>query len=153
MGKSYLTDAELKFLEELGRLRVKFMVVGMSAAVIQGSNGVTKDVDLWFSSLSDPKIDKAARSAGGRFSYHAAPLMLSGPNLDNIDVLWSCIGLRDFDEEYANAVKADFFGVAVKVLPLDRIIVSKKASGRSKDKIAIPHLKAALVANRARKSK
>ena len=53
MADSSVTDAEILFFEELTRRKVKFMVVGMSAAVIQGADLGTEDIDLWFKSLSD----------------------------------------------------------------------------------------------------
>ena len=41
-----LTAAERTFLAELARLGVRFMVVGMSGALIQGARGATEDIDL-----------------------------------------------------------------------------------------------------------
>ncbi len=143
--------AETTFLKELHRLRVRFMVVGMSAAVMQGSDRGTEDIDLWFSSLSDPNIDKAARAAGGIFAWRASPPMISGKDLDNIDIVRRCDGLGTFEDEFKHALEKKFFGVSVKVLPLARVIVSKEASGRPKDKAAIPSLKATLVAINASK--
>lgn len=148
MADPYPTDAELTFLKELGFRKVRFMVVGMAAAVMQGSDRSTDDIDLWFSSLADPGIDEAARAAGGVFAWRANPPMITGKNLENIDILRKCDGLRTFDREYARALELEIFGVAVKVLPLERVIVSKEAYGRLKDKAAIPSLQATLVAIR-----
>ncbi len=41
-----LTDAERRFLEALGRHGVRYLVVGMSAALLQGARGVTEDIEL-----------------------------------------------------------------------------------------------------------
>jgi hypothetical protein len=151
VADSNVTDAEVVFLEELGRHRVKFMVVGMSAAVLQGADLGTEDIDLWFRSLSDPGLDKAARAVGGIFAWRANPPMVTGKGLDHIDVVTRCDGLRSFDAEYAAAVDAEVFGVKVKVLPLRRIITSKRAANRLKDKAVLPALKAALAAIRKTK--
>ncbi|MGB7747091.1 MAG: hypothetical protein WBN75_07380 [Verrucomicrobiia bacterium] len=35
------------------------MVVGLSAAALQGAPVVTEDIDLWFDNLSDPKLMQA----------------------------------------------------------------------------------------------
>jgi hypothetical protein len=43
MPDSTLTAAERTFLAELARLGVRFMVVGMSGALIQGARGATED--------------------------------------------------------------------------------------------------------------
>jgi len=153
VADSSVSDAEVVFLEELGRRKIKFMVVGMSAAVIQGADLGTEDIDLWFSSLADPGLDEAARAAGGIFAWRAHPPMISGRGLDHIDVVTRCDGLRSFDAEYATAVDAEVFGVKVKVLPLRRVIASKKAANRLKDRAVMPALKAALAAIRRTTSK
>ena len=46
--------AERRVLESLLRHRVRFMLVGLSAAVLQGAPVVTQDIDLWFENLNDP---------------------------------------------------------------------------------------------------
>jgi hypothetical protein len=150
---SDVTDAEVVFLKELARRRVKFMVVGMSAAVIQGADLGTEDIDLWFESLSDPGLDEAARAAGGVIARRANPPMLTGKGLDHIDLVIRCDGLRAFDVEYDSAIEAEAFGVKLKVLPLRRVISSKKAANRLKDQAVLPALKAALAAIRSARNK
>lgn len=152
MADSNVTDAEIRFLEELARRKVRFMVVGMSAAVIQGADLGTDDIDLWFGSLSAPGLDEAARAAGGMIAWRASPPMITGKGLDHIDIVTRCDGLRGFDAEYASALDAEAFGVELKVLPLRRVIASKKAANRLKDMAVLPALKAALAAiKRAKK--
>jgi hypothetical protein len=152
VADSNVTDAEVLFLRELARRKVRFMVVGMSAAVIQGADLGTDDIDLWFDSLSAPGIDEAARAAGGMIAWRASPPMITGKGLDHIDIVTRCDGLRDFHAEYAGALEAEAFGVKVKVLPLRRVIASKKAANRLKDVAVLPALKAALAAIRRTKS-
>ena len=41
-----LTDRELAFLRELVKTNVPFMIVGLSAAALQGAPVVTQDIDL-----------------------------------------------------------------------------------------------------------
>jgi hypothetical protein len=152
VADSNVTDAEIVFLEELVRRKVRFMVVGMSAAVLQGADLGTEDIDLWFEALSDPGLDAAARAAGGMIAWRASPPMIMGKDLDHIDIVTRCDGLRRFDAEYAAAVEAEAFGVKVKVLPLRRVIASKKAANRLKDKAVLPALQAALAAIRKTKA-
>jgi hypothetical protein len=144
-----VSEAELTFLRELRRLRVRFMVVGMSAAIIQGAPSVTEDLDLWFPSLSDPKIDVAARTAGGVLAWRASPPTLSGRGLDHIDLVTRCDGLRSFDSEYVHAKDAKIFDVTVKALPIERVIASKRAANRPKDIAAMPALEATVAAMKA----
>jgi hypothetical protein len=152
VADSSVTETEIVFLTELARRKVRFMVVGMSAAVIQGADLGTEDIDLWFESLSDPRLDEAARAAGGMIAWRASPPMITGKGLDHIDIVTRCDGLRSFDAEYASAVVTETFGVRVKVLPLRRVIASKKAANRLKDKAALPALNAALAAIRRTKT-
>lgn len=144
MPDSVISDAELTFLKELRRRKVKFLVVGMSAAVIQGVDASTQDLDIWFKSLSDPNIDAAARAAGGILSWRANPPMVVGKGLDHIDIVYKCDGLKDFDSEYARSKAAKIFAVNVRALPLERILVSKRVANRPKDQAAIPAIEAAL---------
>jgi hypothetical protein len=58
-----LSDAELLFLRELARTGTRFLVVGVGAAVLQGADAVTEDLDIWFRSRGAPAIAEAARAA------------------------------------------------------------------------------------------
>ena len=53
-------------------------------------------------------------------------------------------GLESFETELMGAHDYDLDGVHVKVLPLERVIVSKRAAKRLKDSAQIPMLEAAL---------
>ena len=53
-------------------------------------------------------------------------------------------GLEGFDAEYARALEQVIDGIPVKVLPLDRVIVSKRSTNRPKDIAALPALEATL---------
>ena len=143
-----LTPVEKQFLLELVANGVEFMVVGMSAADLQGANIGTQDVDLWFRRTSDSGLDRAARSVGCLFLWRADPPVLEGEELERFDVVNRCDGLGDFESEYAGAVDSDIEGVPVKLLPLARVIVSKRAANRPKDRVALPALRAALAASK-----
>jgi hypothetical protein len=142
-----LTPAEMQFLKELVDRRVKFMIVGMSAADLQGAHIGTQDIDLWFKETSDGGLDQAARSVGGIFMWRADPPALGGEELERFDVVNRLDGLEDFESEYVGAVDSEIEGIPVKLLPLDRIIDSKTAADRPKDRVAIPALLAALEAS------
>jgi len=142
-----VSDQELELLRELTRAEVPFMIVGVSAAVLMGADTVTKDIDLWFRSTSHPGVAEAARNVGGAFDWRSDPPLFSGPGLDSIDVVIRCDGLLDFDSEYANAMEVSLVpGLVVKVLPIERVLVSKKAADRPKDRAVIPSLEAAIAA-------
>lgn len=145
---SALKDAERRFLEELNARGVRYMIVGLSAAIIQGANTLTRDIDLWFATIADPQIAPAAAAAGGIWvsGFGMMPAQLGGALGDRFDVVNLMSGLGSFDKEYSGAIDAQIDGVDVKVLPLSRILASKRAADRSKDRAVIPALEEALAA-------
>ena len=60
-------SGEAAFLRELVREGVDFMIVGLSAAALQGAPVVTQDVDLWFKDIEHPGIKRALRKVGGSY--------------------------------------------------------------------------------------
>ena len=42
------SESELRLLRVLLKRKVRFMIVGLSAATLQGAPVVTQDVDLWW---------------------------------------------------------------------------------------------------------
>lgn len=74
------------------------------------------------------------------------PPAFGGTGLERLDVVLTLHGLGPFDEEYARAVEREIDGLHLKVLPLDRIIVSKRATNRMKDRAVLPVLEATLLA-------
>jgi hypothetical protein len=143
-----LSDAERRFLEELNARGVRYMVVGLSAAIVQGANTSTQDIDLWFATISDPQIAPAAAAVGGIWvsGFGMMPAQLGGVLGDRFDVVNLMSGLGTFDTEYPGALDARIDGVDVKVLPLPRILASKRAADRPKDRAVIPALEEALAA-------
>jgi hypothetical protein len=120
-------------------------MVGMAAANLQGADKGTNDIDLWFKTTSDVGLDDAARSVGGLFAWRANPPTLTGKALARVDVVNKCHGLDGFNREYEGALDVEIEDFTVKMLPLDRIIASKTAADRPKDRAALPALHAALL--------
>src|SRR5450631_2940555 len=100
MEGSALAPGERAFLEELNARGVRFILVGMSAALLQGANVSTVDMDLWFEDASDPRIGEAARMAGGFYvagNFGMRPPALGGDALgDRFDVVTHMHGLGAF---------------------------------------------------------
>jgi hypothetical protein len=139
---SGLTEAERRFLSALERRGVRFLVVGMSAALLQGARGATEDIDLWFGDPSDAEIGAAAREVGAIYLSGSFGIGALG---DRIDVVTHMHGLGSFDEEASRAVRATIeCDLELPLLPLERILVSKRATGRAKDAAQIPALEVAL---------
>lgn len=137
-----VTERELRFLRELVHCRVPFLIVGLSAAALQGAPVVTQDVDLWFRDLADSRLAEALRRVGGAYvapTGNSGP-MLAGPGLELFDVVLRMDGLLSFDQESSGAIELTLGEVTVKVLPLPRILESKRAAARPKDRAVVPVL-------------
>lgn len=147
------SDKEAEFLRELVRQKVDFMIVGLSAAALQGAPVVTQDVDLWFKDLGDPGIRNALKKVRGSYIPPIAlnPPMFEGAAVNLFDIVMHMHGLNDFKDEKKNTIKVPLGRVKVDVLKLERIIASKKATGRDKDKLVLPVLSDALKTIQSRK--
>jgi hypothetical protein len=145
-----LTPAERELLRALNTLRVRYLLVGMGAALIEGANGTTQDLDLWFGSIDPASLSEAARRAGGFYlsGMGPQPPAFGGEGLDRIDLVISAQGLGPFEDEYARAREYVVEDVPLRVLPLERVIASKRAANRAKDAAQLPLLEAALAARR-----
>jgi hypothetical protein len=145
-----LTPAERNLFEALHRRGVRFVLVGMGAAVIEGAPIATQDLDVWFERADDERIRLAAADAGGFWisGFGMQPPAFGGEGLDRLDVILTAHGLDPFAVEYPRALERSIDGVPVRVLPLDRVIVSKRAVGRHKDLAQLPALEATLLAKK-----
>ena len=141
-----LSPDELHFLRLLHERGVDYLVVGLAAAALQGAPLVTQDVDLWFRDLADPRLLDALREVGGSYVPPVGlnPPTLAGAAVRFFDIVVHLHGLGAFAEERATAPTLDVDGVPVPVLPLERIIASKRALGRDKDRLVLPILEEAL---------
>lgn len=147
---SALSAGERALFEALNDLKVRYLIVGLGAAVLQGANTGTRDIDIWFENLSDERIGTAVREAGGIWisgNFGMRPPQIGGDAIgDRLDVVTHMHGLGPFEEEVAHSTEIVVDDVKLPVLCLERIIESKKAAGRPKDLAAIPALEEALAA-------
>lgn len=147
-----LSSTERAFLRALQSQGVPFMLVGLAAARLQGAPLVTEDIDLWFGEGSQQGIAAAAKEVG--VVYVPGGIAMNPPTFGGRDVrlnqVLSMSGLASFDEELANTTIREVNGIPLRILNLDRIIESKRAANRDKDRAVLPALEAALVALRSR---
>jgi hypothetical protein len=123
MVDSALEPAERALLAALAELGVPFMIVGVTAAWMQGARVATDDIDLWFSRLDDPRLAEAARRAGGIWvggHFGMQPPTFGGAIGDRFDVVLTMSGLGTFEQEYQGAKSLELDGLSVRVLPLQR---------------------------------
>jgi hypothetical protein len=141
-----VTAKEERFLRALVEEGVDFMVVGLAAAALQGAPAVTQDIDLWFRDLSDPALQRAVRRVGAVYipPGPANPPLIAGGDAALFDIVVHMHGLRSFAQEARRALRVHVGEVEVRVLPLDRVIASKRATDRPKDRAILPALEDAL---------
>jgi hypothetical protein len=148
-----LTDKEERFLHALVEEGVEFLVVGLAAAALQGAPAVTQDIDLWFRDLADTALKRALRRAGATYIPPGPqnPPLIAGGDAGLFDVVVHMHGLGSFAQEARRALRIRVGATEVRVLPLARIIASKKATDRPKDRAILPALEDALRVLRSRK--
>jgi hypothetical protein len=145
-----ISEAELRILAALVEAKVQFMIVGLSAAALQGAPVVTEDVDLWFKNLGEPRMVRAIRAAGATYvpPFDLNPPMLVGEHAQPFALVINMSGLGDYDDEVKNTVEIALSGFTVRVLSLERITASKTAANGPKDRLVIPVLRNTLAAAR-----
>ncbi len=148
-----LTPAERSLFAALTRRGVRFIVIGMGAALLQGAPIATQDLDVWFERSDDERIRLAAVDAGGFWisGFGMQPPSFGGEGLDRVDVVLTAHGLDAFDVEYPRTVQFEVAGVKLQTLTLERILVSKRATKRPKDLAQVPALEATIAARAAQK--
>jgi hypothetical protein len=128
---------------------IRFMLVGMSAANLQGILVSTVDVDVWVGLPSRRymtvlnlcrKLGATLRSANKVYLSDDTP----------VDFIYEVTGLPTFDREYRRALRLAFHGLKIPVLPLERICKSKQATARDKDALHILLIRQALKLKRGR---
>jgi len=145
------SESELRLLRILLKRKVRFMVVGLSAATLQGAPVVTQDVDLWFENLGELKISRALQEVGAAYVPPSAfnPPMLAGAGAELFDIVLRMDGVGTFAEEFDRCVEISLGRQKLKVLSLERVLASKIAANRPKDKLAVPVLRDALAVKQA----
>lgn len=146
MAAPPLSESELRFLGAMQDRKVRFLLVGLSAAALQGAPVVTQDVDLWFEDLGHPGIADALREVGAAYvpPTLSTPPMFAGGGIELFDIVLTMHGIGPFAEEERRSLEVSLDGHTLKVLPLDRILASKRAANRPKDRLVIPVLEDAL---------
>ncbi len=145
-----LSEDEYRFLKILHDSGVEFMIVGLSAALLQGVPAVTQVIDLWVKDLGNEKFCAAVTNFGASYIPPGVagmnPPLLASPLLRGFDLVTTCQGLGSVEQELPKALTVRLRDVPLKVLSLASIIKSKEVANREKDRAVLPMLRAALAA-------
>ncbi len=150
-------------IELLVRHSVAFIVVGMTAGVLQGAPAVTFDLDVLYArtDLNIARLMGALEELDGTFRTDPRRLR---PNESHLrapghKLLMTRLGIVDFlgtldDRSYEEVLEATIVlevgEMSVRVLSLEELIAVKTRAGRDKDLAVLPLLRATLERSRRR---
>jgi hypothetical protein len=125
-----------RLLEALEAEEIQFILIGMSAAIIQGVMETTLDVDIWINlpPRQYMRMQKVVRQVGGVVAANTVAYLEDGTP---VNFIFEVDGLESFAREVKNTERLKFHGKVIPVLKLERILKSKKAITRDKD---LPHI-------------
>ena len=147
-----LFDEELLQLwTALEKNKVKYILIGGFATILNGGNRLTSDVDIWIKDTIENRkaLQKSLVDLGLDYL----------PDLETMDFIpgWSGINLlsgfeldvmtyikgfeqAEFDECYENSNEAIIENVSIRFFHINQLIASKKATNRLKDQLDIEEL-------------
>lgn len=140
----------------LGRHGVRYVLIGGLAAVTRGAPLVTQDVDLCHAIGTENlrRLAAALREVNAelRGAHPDLPFVLDArtlargdafpftTNIGAIDILATPAGTSGYDDLARSADIFEMFGQRVLVATIDDLIRMKRASGRTKDLLAVEEL-------------
>jgi hypothetical protein len=129
-----------RLLEALEAEEIRFMLIGMSAAVVQGVMETTLDVDIWIDlpPRQYVRVQSIARKVGGTVAANTVVYLADGTP---VNFIFEVDGLRRFEIEFKNTRRLEFHGKRIPVLKLERILKSKETIARDKDLAHIVHIR------------
>jgi hypothetical protein len=132
--------------------KIRFQLIGMSAAIIQGVPGSTIDVDLWIDlpARQYMRVLNIAKAEGAEIVRNTV-VELSDKTLVNF--VYEVTGLGSFASEFRKAKKLSFHGLKVAALSLASIRKSKLAVARPKDLTHVQQIEDTLKFKKAKEAK
>jgi predicted nucleotidyltransferase len=151
MMSNIFNDDFRDFINELNTARVRYILVGGFAVILNGYSRSTGDMDIWVDRTFEnyEKIKLAFLNFGMPVFDMTEDNFLKHPIWDvftfgvppsAIDIMLKVKGLV-FDECYENAVDFEDDGLFIKTLYLDQLIAAKTAAARRKDLDDIENLR------------
>ena len=131
--------------------RLEAVMVGNAAAALHGAPVTTLDVDFMFRktpvNLRKLKIFADELEAQVLKPYYPASSLYRVVNEDTgmqVDFMSVLHGIRSYENLRSDSVEVDFDGYGLKIASLEKIIRSKKALGRPRDRAVIEILEKTL---------
>lgn len=152
MGSARGQYALVRLLEALEAEKIRYVMIGMSAAVAQGVMASTLDVDLWIDlpPRQYMRVLNIARKVGATVAANTVVYLEDGRP---VNFVYEVTGLARFATETKHVPRVSIRDHSTPVLPLEKIVQSKRAIGRDKDKLHIAQIQEFLRCQRALKRK
>jgi hypothetical protein len=128
-----------RLVDALTEEGIRFQFAGMTAAILQGVPATTLDTDIWLE-LPERRYVKALDIAKKLGAEILARTVVALADDTLVNFLYRIDGLKSFADEYEKAVELNWNGREIRVLPITRIIASKKHIKRPKDIAHLPLL-------------
>jgi hypothetical protein len=131
------------FLEALRQEGIDCILIGAMAAVRHGAPLMTVDYDFWVRLPERQYVHLLAivQRQGGTVRARTLYELSDGTQ---VNVVFRPDGLKSFGSEWKHCEVGRLEGVPLRILPLNRVIASKRAAGRGKDIAVLPVLERTL---------
>lgn len=127
------------FLKALRDEKIDCILIGAMAAIQQGAPLMTVDYDFWvrLPERQYVRLLTIVQRQGGTIRARTLYELSDGTQ---VNAIFQPDGLRSFDAEWKLSRWGRLENVPVRVLPLHRVIASKRAANRDKDVAVLPIL-------------
>jgi hypothetical protein len=131
------------FLKALREEKIECILIGAMAAIQQGAPLMTVDYDFWMRlpERQYVRLLTIVRRQGGTVRAQTVYELSDGTQ---VNAVFQPDGLRSFATEWRSSSWCKLENVRVRVLPLRRVIASKRAANRDKDLAVLPILERTL---------
>lgn len=131
------------FLKALGEEKIDCILIGAMAAIQQGAPLMTVDYDFRVR-LPERQYVRLLTIVQRQRGTIRARTLYELSDGTQVNAIFQPDGLRSFQAEWKHCAWARLENVRVKVLPLPRVIASKRAANRDKDLAVLPILRRTL---------
>src|SRR5437763_3703354 len=127
------------FLKALREEKIDCMLIGAMAAIEQGAPLMTVDYDFWvrLPERQYVRLLTVVQRQGGTVRARTLYELRDGTQ---VNAIFQPDGLRSFDAEWKISRWGELENIPVKILPLRRVIASKRTANREKDIAVLPIL-------------
>lgn len=163
-----MAQEDKALLARLHQHGVEFVLIGGVCGVMHGSGLLTVDLDVCcrFGSVNLRRLESALRDLHPwhRLTTNQLPFVLTDElclslknlylqtDLGKLDCLGEVLGVGDYEAALRRSVEFNMSFGPIRMFDLETLILSKAATGRDKDKYALPVLHALAEKKQNRKS-